>query len=378
MAKLLINANSSPPFRNNYIDREGDDPALFPNLIPSSSPPRIQLPSADFIIEKLRASTPVTREIDEQIDNAQTDQEIQAMGSQDDDSFSSLGSPDFIASASRVLGSPEKLYAVRRVMGRLSPRSNQQFIEELQIGASPKSLSIKSRAAASPKYSPKIEPPRLPRVDSSEWLKQREVLFPNLAISVERSAAPAMLRRRVKRLDRGYRAIDVVRARMQGANYSDVATPPSSHRQADKSQRWPRMRGRRLDFSRGDETIRYNNSAQKRCDEERDSLEESQQFDNDSDDMTSSEGTPPKKRRLRSELREDKQSSMENPLNAGNPLAMLVEAAAEQQKQNSLQNHVRQHELTDEECPGHTRGQSSAEHSKKRRRLESQKPSAPK
>lgn len=369
MATLLLDIDSSALFRNSNTERADDDPVLAPLPMPSPSPPRVQLPSADIIVQKLQALALSIKESEDRISNAHADQNFQVNDMQDDASMSSFDSPSFVAIASRALGSYEKLQAVRKFMGRLSPRSNQRFIGKLQIGTTSKLVPVKSRETALANESFKIKPPYLPKVNSSEWIKQCEILFPNLAVSVERTAAPAMLRRRVKRLERGYRAADVLRARMQGANLADTATPPNLYRRGDKTQRRPWMRGRKLDLNRDDEISGRDNSAQRRRSEDGPRIEENQQKGTDNDDEISSEGTPPKKRKLRSELSDDKQSSVDDSLSARNPLAMLVEAAAEQQKQSSAQIHAEQHEVDGEESTGNARGQSSAEHSRKRRKI---------
>lgn len=370
MANLLLDTDSSTLFRSNNIERADDDPILAPLPIPSQPSSQIQLPSADIIVQKLKALASSIKENEAQFANAHSDRKFQVKDMQDDASISSFDSPSFVvAVTNRVLGSREKLQAVRKVIGRLSPRSNHRFIETLQIGSTSKSAPPESRESAPANHSSKVKPPNLPRVDSSEWIKQREILFPNLAVSVECTAAPAMLRRRVRRLERGYRAPDVLRARMQGASSADTATPPSSFRRGDKSQKWPQMRGRKLDLNRVDEIGGHDYSAQRRSDEDRPRLEESQWRDTDSDDEISSESTPPKKRKLRPESSDDKQSSVDDSLNARNPLAMLVEAAAEQQKQSSVQRLAGKDEVDGEEGSKIVRGQSDAEQSRKRRRM---------
>lgn len=104
--------------------------------------------------------------------------------------------PAFVDTARRLLGSPERLQTVRRTMGRLSPRSNDRFLTELELGTPP----------SPPVRDGGLTPPPLPSVGSSE---------PDSSpVAMERTGAPAVLRRKARRLDRGYRCADVLRARL--------------------------------------------------------------------------------------------------------------------------------------------------------------------
>lgn len=116
--------------------------------------------------------------------------------------------PEFVATASRVLGSPERLQTVRKSMGRLSPRSNERFLAEMELGRT----TTRVKPEGSERFP--ITPPQLPSVESSEFDSERELL--TSPVSVDRTGAPAILRRKARRLDRGYRSVDVLRARLGG------------------------------------------------------------------------------------------------------------------------------------------------------------------
>ena len=103
--------------------------------------------------------------------------------------------------ASRVLGSPERWKKVCMNMGRLSPQSNEAFFEELQLGTPPRERKRVRKNMPCP--------PALPFLEGGEEDAGRS------PTCVERTGAPAKLRRKARRLERGYRRDDVLRVRLQ-------------------------------------------------------------------------------------------------------------------------------------------------------------------
>ncbi|CDF35939.1 unnamed protein product [Chondrus crispus] len=249
-------------------------------------------------------------------------------------SLDSFDSPEFVATASRALGSPARLRAVLKSMGRLSPRSNERFIDELQLGLTPTPAASQEQEfenAVLEDITEKIEPPEIPSVDSSELeTENRPALLSMSPVSVERTAAPAVLRRKVRRLDRGYRSADVLRARLQGSTLSEIAASPTSRRRGEKATRW-RTKIRRLDLGEGDDVVDSHQPKRQRSAASRvESQEES--------DGIYSDGAPPKKRKVREESERDERAENEDTYNASDPLAILVDAAAaEEQKQRKFE-----------------------------------------
>lgn len=340
MSKLLRETDTNALLR--YHESEG----LAEQTQPADSQPLpAVLPPADAVVRKLN-EVAMRVKVEKAVDGVKeaTEKASEDVANEADPdpeaSLDSFDSPAFVATASRVLGSPERLRAVRKSMGRLSPRSNERFIEELQLG--PSSTVAKQENTEDTimeEVSEKIEPPELPSVDSSELeTEDREALIAMSPVSVERTAAPAVLRRKVRRLDRGYRSADVLRARLQGTSLAEIAASPTSHRRSDKGSRWPRTRVRKLDLD-GD-GMRSRGS--KRQLSERLQLEESQ-VETESDGLSSSDGAPLKKRRFRTDSQRDVQNDTDDTYNASDPLAMLVDAAAaEEQKQRSMRKRARQ------------------------------------
>lgn len=103
----------------------------------------------------------------------------------------------------------------QRRIGRLSPRSNDLFLDELEVGTS----SPTSRPKAS------FEPPRLPSLeDVRQNPEGSSYVSPN---ELYRTGTPAMLRRKVRRNERGYRGAEVLRMRMNQAVDHDSTSNPT-------------------------------------------------------------------------------------------------------------------------------------------------------
>lgn len=102
-------------------------------------------------------------------------------------------------------------------IGRLSPRSNDLFLDELDVGSpSPESVRTVSRTQAVDR---EIERPTLPPLENVFAEGSNPVVRTQ---SLDRTATPAMLRRKVRRNERGYRGADVLRMRL-----SQVGETPS-------------------------------------------------------------------------------------------------------------------------------------------------------
>lgn len=158
------------------------------------------LPAAKSIIDHLAAASPSPQPQDTESTHAVTPT----------DSFDFV---ELTETANKMLGSPEKFANLRKIMGKLSPRSNERFLEELDLGRPSRSLK-KNELDKRPEN---VTPPVLPLVNEYKSDKNRadEVLALS-PVSVERTGAPAVLRRKARRLDRGYRCADVLRARLRG------------------------------------------------------------------------------------------------------------------------------------------------------------------
>lgn len=341
MSKLLRDTDTSTLLR--VADSTANDLNHFrqqPETLPSAT---AILPSADVVVQKLteatmrdRASAVAhgLRDTTERTSNALHDE----ANLDPDNNFDSFDSPEFVATASRALGSPERLRAVRETMGRLSPRSNERFIEQVQLGSTPTpSREEDTDDVAMEESVEKIQPPELPSVDSSELeTEEREARLAMSPVSVERTAAPAVLRRKVRRLDRGYRSADVLRARLQGTSVAEIAASPTSRRRGETASKW-RSRIRKLVLNQDDDIDRGRSTKRQRSEH---TLEDSQEPE--SGGMSSDE-TPPKKRRLRTDSTADEPNGTEDSYNVSDPLAMLVDAAAaEEQKQRSIRNRAKQ------------------------------------
>lgn len=152
-----------------------------------------------------------------------TGQSIKSGSEANEESARMSDSFDFVKlteTACKVVGSPERLAVLRRTMGTLSPRRNDRFIEELKLGKS-------SPAPRNPEQDCNglIAPPPRPIVVSDVLRRDIEKLgAANLSpVSVDRTGAPAVLRCRARRLDRGYRCADVLRARLHSSTLAESA-----------------------------------------------------------------------------------------------------------------------------------------------------------
>lgn len=171
------------------------------------------LPAATSIIEHLTATSPSNQ--------LQEDDDAPVVTPTDSFDFVEL-----TETARNVLGSPEKFSNLRKVMGKLSPRSNDRFLEVLDVGRPPQQIKkdeVDKRIIA-------LTPPVLPMLNEGKEEKEDnggvEELLALSSISVDRTGAPAVLRRKARRLDRGYRCVDVLRSRLQGAPTRDTLVSP--------------------------------------------------------------------------------------------------------------------------------------------------------
>lgn len=110
--------------------------------------------------------------------------------------------PPFVERATAVLGS-DKLNQIRATVGRLCPYSNQLFIDKMN-------LHVPTPAPINPFA---ITPPRLPAI-SATLKSMHSQTFP---VAVERTATPAKLRRNARRIEKGYRCEEVLKARLKAA-----------------------------------------------------------------------------------------------------------------------------------------------------------------
>lgn len=333
MSKLLRETDTTALLRDDESDLTQSKLAHQP----ASQPPVAVLPSPETVVRKLnevarRGMCVPPGEIPHHTTLSPSHTVAKETPLNPSTSLDSFDSPEFVATASRALGSPARLRAVLKSMGRLSPRSNERFIDELQLGLTPMaSQEEEFEDAVLEDITEKIQPPEIPSVDSSELeTENRPALLSLSPVSVERTAAPAVLRRKVRRLDRGYRSVDVLRARLQGSTLSEIAASPTSRRRGEKATRW-RTKIRRLDLGEEDDGIDSHQPKRQRSAASRvESQEES--------DGIYSDGGPPKKRKVREESERDERAENEDTYNASDPLAILVDAAAaEEQKQRKFE-----------------------------------------
>lgn len=336
MSKLLRNIDTNALLRVDEIEMTNSEIRQQPEV----QTPNTALPSPEDIVQTLNEVARRDRDVSHgenqhhlTLSSAQTATQDASLDL--DTSLDSFDCPQFIATASRALGSPARLRAVRKTMGRLSPRSNERFIDELQLGLKEKPKTQKIKDPSLEDISERIEPPEIPSVDSSELeIDDREALLSLSPVSVERTAAPAVLRRKVRRLDRGYRSVDVLRARLQGTSLAEIAASPTSRRRGERASRW-RSKIRTLDLGEEEVIIDICRSKRERATlSHRSSQEES--------DEISSDGAPPKKRKRRNESDRGESNETEDTYKASDPLAILVDAAAaEEQKQRTIERRVR-------------------------------------
>lgn len=237
--------------------------------------------------------------------------------------------PELTATASRILGSPERLREVHRTMGRLSPRSNEQFIEEMQLGKSPKVEHSKRESNAD---EAKPNPPLLPRSAVIDMEGRRRILEMS-PVSADRTGTPAVLRRKVRRIERGYRSADILQVRLYGNSSTDQGISPVPNRRIDRISKYPRAKVGKLDLSGYDGQGRprlekwYGIGGSSRDDEGQ------QDTENDSNSSHGRHDRPKKKRRT--SPGNDSQKEPEDSVMASDPFQMLVEVAVER-KESSL------------------------------------------
>lgn len=236
--------------------------------------------------------------------------------------------PEFTATVSRALGSPEKLRAVRRRMGRLSPRSNDAFLCEMAVGSATADSLL---GLMENLHERGVTPPALPNLREAKAAPPPEHLLLS-PVSIDRTAAPAVLRRKVRRHDRGYRRADVLRARLNLASADQLLSSSrvGFGREDGVKSRSSRGDGGALELGAGlDAYARELNLGGKNA--SRSSRGGRRKTRREVPEVvgSSSEGAPPKKRRLRDS------SPTEDDALSSNPFQLLVEAAAVEQKQSS-------------------------------------------
>lgn len=191
------------------------------STISASSRYQDKLPSIEPILEGLKKAS-----VSKKQNKAQSSNQSGQVGSirkmQDDDFDDSFDSPSFVAAAIRNVGR-ERFESVRPLLGSSSPSDHEQFLYRLGIG--PRRLSSDQMSKTAPaKDVFKIKPSSVMKVDSSDSEKKPKLLFKR---SIAPRGTPALLRRRVKRMNHGYRAADVLHARLQDQG------PPGLRRESD-------------------------------------------------------------------------------------------------------------------------------------------------
>eukprot|EP00177_Eucheuma_denticulatum_P005557 GFKZ01010102.1.p1 GENE.GFKZ01010102.1~~GFKZ01010102.1.p1 ORF type:complete len:521 (+),score=68.56 GFKZ01010102.1:176-1738(+) len=347
--KLLIHVDTAVLYGTPDSERADDEP-LLPPLPRLRAPPRpsVNLPLADAVLEKLKAvsaagmnsaagptsAKPVSKE-DEMCD--------------DDDSLASFDSPAFTATAIRLVGSREKLKTLKKHMGSLSLQSNERFIEELGLGTSSDVENAK-KPKNQVRKSANIVPPKLPGLDSDlESQATEDVAQFSSPVSVDRTAIPAILRRKVKRSDRGYCSADVLRARMQGTSLAEVAASPISHRRGDRRARWRGLKVGKLDYGASSE--------QRRSRRNRRRLEARQRVDTDSEESSSSVKVRSRNITVATETRDSTGRLDESP-DTNDRLSMLLQADAELRKRDLLKKRKRDSGASGEDPPVNGAGSS--------------------
>lgn len=333
--KLLLHADPAVLYGTPDSERADDEP-LLPPLPRLRGPPRpsVQLPLAEGVVEKLKTVSVAGMKTSGAGSNPGEPIPKEGEKYDDDDSLASFDSPAFIATATRLVGSPEKLRTLKRFMGSLSLQSNERFIEELQLAPSPDIMEDKKPSSQGSKTS-RIVPPKLPRLNSSDLDTQAGDDSSQFAspTSVDRTAIPAMLRRKVKRSDRGYCSSDVLRARLQGTSLAEVAASPIPHRRGGRRSNWPSIMVGKLDLRDGSE--------RRRSRRHRRHLEERQRVDTDSEESSSSVHLRPRNSIVPTEARDSRGRPDESRL-SNDPLSMLLQADAELQKRSLLKKRRRE------------------------------------
>lgn len=288
------------------------------------------------IIDRLRASG-----VGKNRSNFDHDGDVDMQGSNEnsrknmtnsDDEFDP--SPEFVEAASRVLGSPEKLRAVRKTMGKLNPKSNELFFQELEFGL-PRESSQDLSSRKWGRRRPEIKPPELPTVEFENSSFRKDEGVTTSPISVERSGTPAILRRKARRVLRGYRSVDVLKARRQGTSLTEVLTSPTSLR----STKAGRTRSRGISLQELEKQL----GSHDRKPTEDSSVtgkahadETMAETDNDSATLSSPESAKTNKRRHSGNQKLDKQDKRPRLID---PLQMLVEVAEKEGKQIACEEH---------------------------------------
>lgn len=175
------------------------------------------LPAAKTIVKHLTASVSSV---------------TQSQNLHDDETTKPSNSIDFVSlldTHSNAVESLEKVNILRKMMGKLTPHSNEQFLATLGLGKSTPDTK-KSIARNRTDFARDITPPARPLPNlESEHQDQNPIEVKTLSSkTIERSGLPAVLRCKTRRLDRGYRRADVLRARLQGNAETEAATTPSS------------------------------------------------------------------------------------------------------------------------------------------------------
>ncbi len=123
--------------------------------------------------------------------------------------------------STRALASIAKWKKFSNRIGRMSPRSNELFLNEVEV-CTPCTRDTKDKD--------RFDPPTLPSLDKSS--SPRTITND----SGSRMGTPAMLRRKVRRNERGYRGSDVLRMRSGkpvGGERNNIAVQEVSHGRAD-------------------------------------------------------------------------------------------------------------------------------------------------
>lgn len=132
--------------------------------------------------------------------------------------------------ASRSIGSLEKIDVLRNTVGKLTLLSNEQFLSILGLGRSSHDHKKPYDKHRSHVIGQRITPPFRPLPRPEGGRQQWETLDANNSPtkSADRTGLPAVLRCKTRRLDRGYRRVDVLRARFQWSTGTEATTTPSS------------------------------------------------------------------------------------------------------------------------------------------------------
>lgn len=208
MSKLIIKADKPKLVQN---------PVSASNSLHSQRPFQF-LPAAKTIIKHLTATmSPLSQD-----QNANCEKSAES-----NDSLRFIMLDD---TASGPMGSLEKIDVLRNTMGKLTPRSNEKFLSILGLGKSShdrkKPYSQHQAYIIGQRITPPFRPLPRPEKGQQQWatLDNNNSSTKN----VDRTGLPAVLRCKTRRLDRGYRRADVLRARFQWSTGTEVTTAPSS------------------------------------------------------------------------------------------------------------------------------------------------------